>query len=207
MSTARAQLGVILLAAGASSRMGTPKLLLPWRGTTVIGHLLAQWQELGAAQIAVVSRAQDAKLAAELDRLDFPDSNRIINPQPERGMYGSVTCAAAWNGWRMEMSHWAIVLGDQPHLHSSTLGGLLEFSAQNPAAICQPSMGGRLGHPVILPRTALVTLKNSPAATLKEFLSLPGQSRLACPVNDPGLLADMDTPEDYQRLKMSRVDK
>ncbi len=48
--------GVIILGAGASSRMGTPKLLLPWRDTTIIGHLISQWRELGAAQIAVVLR-------------------------------------------------------------------------------------------------------------------------------------------------------
>ena len=47
-----APFGVIILGAGASSRMGRPKLLLPWRGTTVIGHIIYQWRELGAAQIS-----------------------------------------------------------------------------------------------------------------------------------------------------------
>ena len=200
MSAVWPQLGVVLLAAGASSRMGTPKLLLPWRGTTVIGHLLVQWQELGAAQIAVVVRAQDAALAVALDRLNVSPSNRIANPHPERGMFSSVVCAAAWNGWHAGVSHWAIALGDQPHLQAGTLRALLECSAQNPAAICQPSMGGRLGHPVILPRTAFTRLEHSGLTTLKEFLALPGQSRIACPVADPGLLADLDTPEDYRRL-------
>ena len=203
MSEALPPFGVVILAAGASTRMGEPKLLLPWRGTTVIGHLLAQWQELAATQIAVVLRAQDAKLAADLDRLAFPPSNRITNPQSERGMFSSVICAAAWTGWREEVSRWAIVLGDQPHLQTATLRSLLASSAQNPAAICQPSMAGRLGHPVILPRTAFARLENSGATTLKEFLTLSGQPRFACPMVDPGLLADMDTPEDYQRLKVS----
>src|SRR5579863_7664083 len=114
-------LGVIMLAAGASSRMGKPKLLLPWRGTTVIGHLILQWQELGVAQIAVVLRTNDSALAAELDHLNFPKSDRIENPQPERGMFSSVVCAANWHGWRKEISSWAIVLGDQPHLQPDTL--------------------------------------------------------------------------------------
>ena len=48
MSTAKKNpLGVVILGAGASARMGEPKLLLPWRGTTVIGHLISQWRELG----------------------------------------------------------------------------------------------------------------------------------------------------------------
>ena len=120
-------LGVVILGAGASSRMGKPKLLLPWRGTTVIGHLLARWQELGATQIAIVQRADDSALAAELDRLNCPKSNRIENPQPERGMFSSIVCAANWCGWQKEISSWAMVLGDQPHLRSETLRRLREF--------------------------------------------------------------------------------
>ena len=195
--------GVVILGAGASSRMGQPKLLLPWRGTTVIGHLFSQWQELGAVQIAVVLRASDTALAAELDRLSFPKSDRIENPQPERGMFSSIVCAANWNGWRKDISSWAVVLGDQPHLQLKTLRKLLAFSAQNPAAICQPEFDGRSGHPVILPRPALAELKNSGAGTLKEFLKLTAMPCVQCSVADSGLSLDMDTPADYNSLKDS----
>ena len=205
MSAVRPGLGVVILAAGASSRMGTSKLLLPWEGTTVIGHLLWQWEKLGATQIAVVLRDGDTILAAELDRLDFPQLNRIANPQPDRGMFSSVTCAAAWKGWQAVVSHWVIVLGDQPHLQTVTLHDLVEFSAHHPAAICQPSMAGHWAHPVILPRTTFAALNNSSATTLKAFLILHGQSRLPCPVADPEFLADLDTPEDYQRLTRSQL--
>ena len=192
--------GVVILGAGASARMGRSKLLLPWRGATVIGHLLSQWQELGAAQIAVVLRAGDAALAAELDRLQFPRAGRIDNPHPERGMFSSVLCAAAWRGWRPEISHGTLALGDQPHLRTKTLRQLLDFSTQHPAAICQPAWGGRAGHPVILPRPAFAELESSGAATLKEFLKLCSLPRVQCPVADTGVPLDMDTPEDYKRL-------
>ena len=196
-------LGVAILGAGASSRMGRPKLLLPWHGTTVIGHLLAQWQELGAAQIAVVLRADDQALATELDRLDFSSQDRIVNPQPERGMFSSIVCAANWSGWQTNISNWALVLGDQPHLRTETLRHLLDFSAQNPAAICQPESGGKAGHPVIFPRSALAELKHSPASTLKDYLRLTSLPRVQCPVIDSGVSLDMDTPEDYKRLTVS----
>jgi molybdenum cofactor cytidylyltransferase len=201
--TNKLPLGVVILGAGASSRMGKPKLLLPWSGTTIIGHLISQWQGLGVGQIAVVLRANDAALTAELERLDFPQSNQIENPQPERGMFSSIVCAANWDGWRSEISSWAIVLGDQPHLRTETLRQLLEFSAQNPAAICQPAFGGRTGHPVILPRQAFMSLKNSGAATLKDFLNLTTLPSVQCSVSDSGLSLDMDTPEDYKRLQAS----
>jgi len=104
----------------------------------------------------------------------------------------------------MKISSWAVVLGDQPHLQTETLRKLLGFSAQNPEAICQPVFGGRAGHPVILPRTALVELKGSTAATLKDFLKLTPLPRVQCPVVDAGVSLDLDTPEDYKRMIVSR---
>lgn len=200
-------LGVVILAAGASVRMGKPKLLLPWRNSKVVGHLISQWRELGATQTAVVLRPNDAALTAELDRLEFSKTERIENPQPERGMFSSIVCAANWDGWRKEISSWAIVLGDQPHLRMETLRHLLEFSGQNHIAICQPVFDGCTGHPVILPRTVFGELKNSGAATLKDFLKLATAPCVQCPVTDAGLSLDMDTPADYKRLHDSHCDE
>jgi molybdenum cofactor cytidylyltransferase len=193
--------GVVILGAGASSRMGRPKLLLPWRGTTVIGHLLKQWRELGAVQVAVVVRPHDAPLAAELDRLGFPAADRIENPQPERGMFSSILCAAGWDGWQENIASWAIVLGDQPHLRLETLRRLLAFYEANPDAICQLKSGGHARHPVVLPRRAFQELKRSRAGTLKEFLNQTPDRCRRCSVDDPGLALDLDTPEDYQRAQ------
>ena len=108
-------LGVVLLAAGRSTRMGKPKLLLPWGRTSVLGHLIKQWKALGAKQIAVVCAPDDGAMRVELDRLGFPVQDRIINPAPDRGMFSSIQCAAQWSGWQAALTHWAIVLGDQPH--------------------------------------------------------------------------------------------
>src|SRR5437016_1251765 len=109
-------LGSVILAAGRSARMGRPKLLLPWGKTSVLGHLFEQWQRLGTYQIAIVCAAGDSIIQAELDRLKFPAENRIINEAPQRGMFSSIQCAARWRGWKSELTHWAIALGDQPHV-------------------------------------------------------------------------------------------
>ncbi len=194
-------LGVVILGAGASGRMGKPKLLLPWCSSTVIGQIISQWRELGVAQITVVMRPNDAALAAELDQLDFPVANRIENPQAEQGMFSSILCAANWNGWQKQISRWAITLGDQPHLQDGTLRLLLESASQNKDAICQPMSGERLAHPVILPSSAWAELKATRAATLKDFLKLVAATRVQCVINDPGLTLDLDTPEDYKRLQ------
>lgn len=193
------KIGVIILGAGASSRMGRPKLLLPWHSTTVIGQIIGQWRELGAAQIAVVHRPGDAPLLAELDRLGFPAGDRVENPQPERGMFSSILCAANWAGWNREISDWAVVLGDQPHLRTETLRALWACAVQNPDAICQPEFGGRPRHPVVLPSRAFEELKNTRAETLEMFLKLLSSRRVQCVIKDGGLTLDMDTPDDYKR--------
>src|SRR5262245_54859464 len=90
--------GVIILAAGASSRMGRPKLLLPWGETSVLAHLIGQWQSLQAEQVAVVCTESDRAIQEELDLLGFPTAERIFNPAPERGMFSSIQSAARWAG-------------------------------------------------------------------------------------------------------------
>ena len=194
-------LGVIILAAGASSRMGRPKLLLPWGGTSVVGHLIAQWHSLGAAQVAVVGREGDESLHKELDRLRFPQTGRIVNPQPERGMFSSILCAANWIGWRTGLNAWALVLGDQPHLRDSTLRALLAFYLEHRRSICQPDYAGRARHPVILPKDAFAALSRSRAGTLREFLERSSDVSNKCSIDDPGLVLDLDRPEDYRNAQ------
>ncbi len=196
----RPAFGVVILGAGASSRMGRPKLLLPWGDTSVIGHLLRQWRRLGARQVAVVCREDDARLLDELDRLGFPLRNRIVNPAPERGMFSSIICAANWSGWDPALTAWAIVLGDQPHLRMENLRTLLSFQRKHPENICQPSYGGHGRHPVLLPRSSWAELGRSSAPTLKDFLRQSSAKVLECPIDDLGLALDLDTPEDYPRL-------
>jgi molybdenum cofactor cytidylyltransferase len=191
--------GVVILAAGRSARMGRPKLLLPWGKTSVLGHLIWQWRALGAKQVAVVCAPGDRAIQAELDRLGFAEKDRIINPTPERGMFSSIQCAAQWPGWQAALTHWAIVLGDQPHLRPQTLRQVLDFSAAHPTKVCQPARRGHGRHPVLLPKTVLRQLAGSAAATLKEFLVAPSREAALCEVDDPGMEVDIDRPEDYDK--------
>lgn len=193
--------GVAILAAGFSTRMGQPKLLLPWGDTSVLGHLLKVWQNLNARQLVVVCGAKATGIQGELDRIGFAPSNRILNPSPETGMFGSIQCAACWPGWQPGLSHVAIVLGDQPHLQRRTLELLLEFSAAHPAKICQPLRNGHRRHPVILPRGSFADLRATSASNLREFLQSTPQRLAGLEVDDPGLDLDLNSPADYERAK------
>lgn len=179
--------------------MGRPKLLLPWGGKTILEHLLDEWVALGATQIAVIVESKSA-LQPHLGRVD-----KIINPTPEQGMFGSVQCAARWDGWKRGLTHFLITLGDQPHVKSETLQRVIHFAAENPEYICQPARKGRGRHPVVLPRTDFFELATSEEATLKEFLA--ARQRKMFESDDAGLDLDLDTPEDYERARKLNIER
>jgi molybdenum cofactor cytidylyltransferase len=179
--------------------MGRPKLLLPWGRISIIGHLIQTWSGLGAAQIGVVCAADDDAMNGELDRLGFPERDRIQNPHADEGMFSSIQCAARWQGWKPGPKDWIIALGDQPHLQRGTLKTLLAFRRAHPDTICQPALNGKPKHPVLLPARAFAGLKDCHCTTLKQFLQQTSMHQACCEANDPGLAFDLDTPEDYQK--------
>src|SRR5688500_17513052 len=179
--------------------MGQPKLLLPWSDKTVIDHLIQQWLAVGAAQIAVVITAHNARLTDEVQK-----SGRafcIVNPAPDRGMFSSVRCAAEWPHWHSALTHWIISLGDQPHLRETTLRKLIEAAQGEPQSIWQPAYRGRRRHPVLLAKSWFMALRETTAPDLKAFLESCSVSRESIDIDDAGLEIDIDTPEDYARAR------
>lgn len=176
--------------------MGQSKLLLPWGKGTVLERLVGQWQVLNISQVGVVVAKGDEAMCRELDRLKI--ENRILNPQPDQGMFSSIKCAANWKGWDANTTHWVLSLGDQPQVCTSTLERLLVLAANSPNKICQPSREGCPRHPVIFPRGVFMELRRSSAVHLKSFLAGREGDRLFSPSADEGLDIDLDTPEDYR---------
>ena len=190
--------GVVILAAGASQRMGRSKLMLRWRDTTVLGHIRKTWEDLGSRQTCVVHSASDATILSELDRLNHPNGNRIPNPSPEAGMFGSIQCAARWRGWDPDITHWLITLGDQPQIRWDTLKALIEHAYVQPNQICQPALDGRPKHPVFLPAPIFRGLADTDATDFMTCLAAHHDQTALLTASDPGLDFDLDTPADYQ---------
>jgi len=124
-----------------------------------------------------------------------------VNPNAGRGMFSSVRCAAEWGGWKRGLTHWAIVLGDQPHLRVATLKAVIEFAGLNRGKICQPSREGRARHPVLLPRAVFKKLRDSKHETLKDFLQAFAEEVRLVELDDAGLDLDIDRLEDYERAR------
>ena len=114
-------------------------------------------------------------------------------------MFSSIRCAAAWGGWREGLTHWAMVLGDQPHLRTESLRALIEFAAAHSSKICQPTSDGHGRHPVFLPKEDFVELAKSRAENLKAFLQMRDDRLSYLQLADPGLGLDIDRPADYQQ--------
>jgi len=192
------KLSAVVLAAGASTRMGRPKMLLPWGSKSILAHSVQTWERLGVS-VAIVWAGKDEGIEAELERMSFPEERRIVNRDPGRGMFSSIQTAAQWTGWDGVLTHWAIVLGDQPHLKEATLRRVIEFANEFPDDICQPSYKGRARHPVVIPRELFFRLRDCEELTLKDFLQRHAPARRLVEIDDPGLDLDLDRPEDYER--------
>jgi molybdenum cofactor cytidylyltransferase len=193
--------GVVILAAGASARMGTCKLLLPWDGKTILTHLLDQWRSAGAAQIAPVIDPSNQPLRTALAHAGFSPSDWIENRSPQLGMFSSLQEASRWRGWLSTLTHWIISLGDQPHIETSTLRLLLEVARKNPTHICQPALNGESAHPIILPESNFRELAQNDIPDLRTYIRTREALRLRVAVEDAGVSSDLDTPEDYARWK------
>ncbi len=194
------RLGVIILGAGRSRRMGKPKLLLPWGETSILGHLLELWSALPAVeQVCAACAWGDENIHCELARLSFPVERVIFNHAAEGDMFSSIRCAARWADWPEVLTHFAFVLGDQPQILRSTLEQLIAFSQGNPDSICQPVFQDKPRHPLIMPRCHFAELACSSLPNLKAFLEWLAPYCAAFPCGDPGVAMDLDTPEDYQR--------
>jgi molybdenum cofactor cytidylyltransferase len=201
LNEAPAAFGVVILAAGASTRMGTCKLLLPWGEKTILTHLLDQWRITGAAQIAPVIDSSNQPLRKALTHAGFSPSDWIENPSPQLGMFSSLREASRWTGWLSTLTHWVISLGDQPRIQISTLRLLLDVARKNPTRICQPALNGHTAHPIILPASNFRELAQNDIPDLRAYIRTREALRLRVAVEDAGVCRDLDAPEDYARWK------
>ena len=185
----------IILAAGASRRMGSPKALMPWGECTFVQHLCIVLDGLDFAHRAVVTRPE---LAQSL-KGKWP---LWVNPEPERGMLSSLQTALV----HLEANcPWLLVaLVDQPAIHPRTFQVMVAQASD--MGWSSPIHQGRPGHPVVIGRECFAQLaaappEQSPRQVLSAF------ARRLVEVDDPCVALDFDTPEEWRafRLKMGPV--
>lgn len=188
-------IGAIVLAAGRSRRMGTQKLLLPWAGQTVIGHIVDQVLAAGLGHVVVVvgadREAVSQALASQLVTL-------VTNPDPDAEMLSSVRCGL--RALPPECEAAMVVLGDQPGIRAVEIAKLIAKYEGTKADIVTPIHKEKRGHPVIVSsRLFGEVLSSFDGIGLAGLLAAHADAIHRVQLSDPASLLDMDSPQDYQR--------
>ncbi|HXO27721.1 MAG TPA: nucleotidyltransferase family protein [Thermoanaerobaculia bacterium] len=202
----------IVPAAGASRRMGRPKLLLPYGEGTVLGALVGALRVAGVSPIVVVAAAGDAEVrawcAAAITAAATTDAAGLavaLNAAPERGMLSSILAGLAALGGPGRLAGGRATLlvcpADLPALCPDTVVELLRRREAAGVGLAVPVYRGRRGHPLAVAPALVPEIESlDPGRGLRQLLDLHPGDLLSVEVDDPGCVADLDTPEDYDRL-------
>jgi molybdenum cofactor cytidylyltransferase len=176
--------------------MGSPKALLDYRGETFLDRLIGLFSAVCDPVIVVLG------FDAERIRIELRRANKAqfaINPDPDRGMLSSLQC-----GLR-ELPDAAqgvlFTLVDHPAVDHATLTSLVEAFAQHGAPVTKPVYAGHRGHPVCISRHVADEILALPVdAQAPDVLRRYRDVTQLVPVEDPGVVEDVDDPAAYAKL-------
>jgi len=190
----------LVLGAGASTRLGQPKQLLPYRGTTLLEWVVGQARRAPALDevVVVLGRAADEVRK----RVDFGDAKIVDNPVFGEGCASSYR--AGIGAIDVKSDAIMILLGDQPGVNPETIDRVADVFRQGADQIVLASYRGRKGHPMLFAKPLfdkLVELHGDKAAwkLVDANPGLVGSAELDLPFPE-----DINTPEDFERLSEAR---
>jgi molybdenum cofactor cytidylyltransferase len=191
----------LVLGAGAASRFGGPKQLLPYRGSTLLGWVIKQAQQARGLDevIIVLGRAADEIR----ERVVFGNAKVVENPVFGEGCASSYRAGIEALDPRSDAI--MIILGDQPGVDPETIDRVADAWRQGDGQIAIASYRGRKGHPMLFAKplfTQLAGLHGDKAAW-KLVDANPDLVRII-PLDRP-FPEDIDTPEDFVRAAESDV--
>jgi molybdenum cofactor cytidylyltransferase len=186
----------IVLAAGASTRMGRPKALLPVGDRSFLRRILDTFQAAGLKEAVVVVGPTQREVIAEIEAGGF--GRVVVNPQPERGQLSSLIAGLDALD-RPGIVSVLVTLVDVPLVNASTVATLLDRAGSSAAPILRAVHRNRHGHPVVFKCETFDALRHAdPSIGAKAVLRAYAVEDVE--IDDPGVVEDVDTPEDYARL-------
>jgi molybdenum cofactor cytidylyltransferase len=193
----------VLLAAGESSRMGSPKQLLPVGSKTLLRLVLEQVLEsdLGKVVLVLGHRSEDIKKDLE-SFAGHPKLLLIENSRYKEGISSSII--AGLSQVEEEYDHVMLLLGDMPHIHSRLINPFLTLYLKSGFPLGAVTLGGRRSHPVIFSRKLYGDLRTLKGDKGGRDLFGP-HSHETCLFKADRLYDDMDidTQEDYLKYRRS----
>ena len=186
----------ILLAAGESSRMGQLKALLPWRGRTLLEHQFSALLDGGADSVIVVlgHRADDLRPLCE----GREGVSCTLNPHYLQGKTTSIKAGLA----ALDPAGVGDILllnVDQPR-SAEDVARILDVHRSGASAITVPEYKGKGGHPIALSASLLPELLaiDEESQGIKAVVRRRPEAVRRLPIDNPGILLDLNTPEDYR---------
>ena len=190
-------LSAVVLAAGESKRMnGRIKALLPIEGTTFIERITACLLRASVDEIIVVLGAAHETVRG---KVSLGEAVILINENWERGQLSSLRLGVQNLSTRSEGVLFTPV--DHPFVTESTYEVLISVWKEHKEHVVVPAFMGRKGHPALFPRRLYgALLRDDLPNGARDILYREKESVIFVPVGDPGVVQDVDTPEDYRRM-------
>jgi molybdenum cofactor cytidylyltransferase len=193
----RPRVSGLVLAAGTSTRLGHPKQLLPFRGTTLLGWVLAQATASRALDEVIVIIGSSAEAVRQ--HVAVPGVRVVENPDFGEGC--SASYRAGLGALASGTDAVAVLPGDMVGLESAVIDAVVEGWRQGGEPIVAADYRGRLGHPLVFAHTLfgeLAALHGDKAA----WKLLDGHAaRVGAVAVDRPYPMDVNTPEDYATLR------
>ena len=189
----------LILAAGASSRMGRDKALLPWRDGTFLSAAIRALQP--ATELVLVVAGANAPALEPI--ADAYAAFMVVNPEPQRGQFSSlqVGLQEVLNRGRDAA---IVTLVDRPAAEPETVQQIkAAFTASGEQIwAVVPEFGGKHGHPIVIGREMIEAFLRAPSGSNARDVEHARQDHIRyLPVDDPLVVANVDTPEDFERIR------
>lgn len=185
----------VILAAGESRRMGSPKPLLVYRGETFLDRLIGLFATRCSPVIVVLGAAAD-QIRAGLQR----PATFVINPNYALGQTSSMQCGL--RAVPSDSDQVLFTLADHPAVAPETLDAVLASTAP----VCVPRYLGKRGHPIRFSRSLLREfLALTPNDAARDVVRAHAHETEFLDLDDPGIVADVDDPEAYRALLGARA--
>ncbi len=196
-------ISAIILAAGESKRMGQPKMMLKWGNTTVLEHVISVFANAGVEDIIVVtgSAREEVKKVVSAAQTMYPVRS-VFNEGFVKGeMLSSIQCGLR-DLAEKDAGAALIALGDQPQVRGGSVRRVCEMFKETGSPLVVPIYHMRRGHPWLVERSLWGEILAMLAPqTPRDFLNARADQIKYVEVDDEGILADLDTPEQYRAHK------
>jgi molybdenum cofactor cytidylyltransferase len=194
-------ISAILLAAGESRRMGSPKALLHYQGRTFIERACTAFLTAGVDELIVVLGARAEEIGRALP--SHPALRSVVNSRYPQGQLSSLM--AGIGALSPDSEAVVVNLVDHPMVASETIEAVIESFRASPLPIVIASYQGKRGHPALFSSQVYGEILASPLDQGAKVVVRKDPARVReIPLDDPGILADIDTPEDYKRYTAER---